>query len=184
MLMYDQVARLRQLGINTCYYNTLIPDNERKFVIHNLQLSECQFEFVFVSPEGALTEPFLDCLKKLNDSKRLNFIIVDEAHCINSWGRHFRKAYGQLGQLKDLFGVPFAALTGTASKVTLEIIKHQLHLPDPTYVKLSCRHSNLCYKIVPKPDTWNAKGFAITYVTQHHSGECGIIYCGTQNTVN
>ena len=180
MLMYDQVARLRQLGINTCYYNTLIPDNERKFVIHNLQLSECQFEFVFVSPEGALTEPFLNCLRKLNDSKRLNFIIVDEAHCINSWGRHFRKAYGQLGQLKDLFGVPFAALTGTASKVTLEIIKHQLHLPDPTYVKLSCRRSNLCYKIVPKPDTGNAKEFAITYVTQHHSGECGIIYCGTQ----
>ena len=32
----------------------------------------------------------------------------------------------------------------------------------------------------PKPDTGNAKEFAIAYVTQHHSGECGIIYCGTQ----
>ena len=129
MLMYDQVARLRQLGINICYYNTLLPENEGKFFIHNLLQNDCQYEFVFVSPEGILTEMLLTCLKKLNESGRLNYIAIDEAHCINSWGRHFREAYGNLGQLKNLFCVKFAALTGTASKVTLEIIRHQLHFP-------------------------------------------------------
>ena len=179
MLMYDQVARLRQLGINTCYYNTLLPKNEGKFVIHNLLQNDCQYEFVFVSPEGILTEMFLTCLKKLNESGRLNYIVIDEAHCINSWGRHFREAYGNLGQLKDLFCVPFAALTGTASKVTLEIIRHQLHFPNPTVIKLSCRRSNLMYKIIQKPAS-KSKEFAVSYVSEHHPNECGIIYCETQ----
>ena len=29
MLMYDQMARFRQLGINTCHYNTLLSEEEK-----------------------------------------------------------------------------------------------------------------------------------------------------------
>ena len=115
---------------------------------------------------------FLTCLKKLDESGRLNYIVIDEAQCINSWGRHFREAYGNLGQLKDLFCVPFAALTGTVSKVTLEIIRHQLHFPNPTAIKIFCRRSNLMYKIIQKPAS-KSKEFAVNYVPN----ECGIICC-------
>ena len=34
MLTYDQVQRLRSLGINTCYYNTLLSDSEREIVLY------------------------------------------------------------------------------------------------------------------------------------------------------
>ena len=64
MLMYDQVARLRQLGINTCYYNTLLSEEEKTFVLHNLVQAQCQYEFVFVSPEAILKDNFMNCLAK------------------------------------------------------------------------------------------------------------------------
>ena len=63
--------------------------------------------------------------------------------------------------------------------MTLEIIRHQLHFPNPTVIKLSCRRSNLMYKIIQKPAS-KLKEFAVNYVSEHHPNECGIIYCGTQ----
>jgi ATP-dependent DNA helicase RecQ len=50
MLMCDQVTRLRQHGINACYYNTLLSDNERQNIIHFLMQPGCQYQFVFISP--------------------------------------------------------------------------------------------------------------------------------------
>lgn len=179
ILMYDQVARLRQLGVNTCYYNTLLEEQDRKSILHNLQQSDCQYEFVFVSPEAVLTETFLSCLENINTAGMLNYIIIDEAHCIDSWGNDFRPEYGQLGKLKDLLSVPVAALTGTASKMTIEIIRSQLHMKDTSIVRLPCRRNNLTYTILKKPES-KVHDFVASYVARHHSNECGIIYCGTQ----
>ena len=47
MLIYDQVARLREVGINTCCYNDLLSDAEKDFVLHNLQQPNYQYEFIF-----------------------------------------------------------------------------------------------------------------------------------------
>ena len=73
MLMYDQVARLRQLGINTCYYNTLLSEEEKTFVLHNLVQAQCQYEFVFVSSEAILKDNFMNCLAKVAEANNLAF---------------------------------------------------------------------------------------------------------------
>ena len=87
MLMCDQVARLRGLGINTCYYNTLLSGQEKSNILHNLQQPDCQYEFIFVSPESVLvSHAFQKCLDTLNQRKEFMFII-DEAHCIENWGK-------------------------------------------------------------------------------------------------
>ena len=116
MLMYDQVTRLRQHGINTCYYNSLLTDNEKDCVSHNLQRIDCQYEFVFTSPEMALNDKFQACLDKLHKNRKLNFIVVDEAHCVEQWGEDFRKEYSMLHQLLSKYNAPFPALTGTATQ--------------------------------------------------------------------
>ena len=75
LLMHDQVMRLRSLGINTCYFNTLLTDSERENILHNLRTPTCQYEFVFVSPEAVVTEQLQSCLKKLKDEGRLSFLL-------------------------------------------------------------------------------------------------------------
>ena len=99
--MHDQVQRLlRSLGINTCYNNTLLRDSKRQNILHHLKETACQYQFLFVSPEAAVSEQFQNCLHKLKDESRLSFFIIDEAHCIDTWGSDFRPAFQQLGVLR------------------------------------------------------------------------------------
>ena len=56
MLMCDQVARLQGYGINTCYYNTLLSDSERRNILHNLKQPNCQYQLVFLSPEAVIRQ--------------------------------------------------------------------------------------------------------------------------------
>ena len=105
---------------------------------------------------------------------------MDEAHCISTSGKYFRQEYAQFGQLKQKIPVPFAALTGTASKMTIEAIRSQLLLDKPSIIKLSTIRSNLLYKVIDKPDS-KATDIIISYPVEHHSGECGIVYCSTRD---
>ena len=92
----------------------------------------CQYQFVYVSPEAVVTEQFQNCLAKLNGEKKLSFFVVDEAHCIDTWGKEFRPAYQELGVLRQ-YNAPLVALTGTATTQTLEVIASMLNMQDPPY---------------------------------------------------
>ena len=59
MLMIDQVARLQQWGINTCYYNTMLTDDERQHILHTLKQPDCPYQFLFISPEAVVTEQLI-----------------------------------------------------------------------------------------------------------------------------
>lgn len=178
MLMCDQVARLRRHGINTCYYNTLLSDDERQNILHNLKQPDCQYQFVFISPEAVITDSFLSCLNNLSRESRLKLFVVDEAHCIDTWGKDFRPAYQQLGILRK-YGLPFVALTGTATKQTLSIISAALQMENPEEVRLPCRRNNLCFSVIDKKEL-KAKDQVAQIVSSDFNGICGIVYCARQ----
>jgi len=178
MLMCDQVARLRGYGINTCYYNTMLSDNERQNILHNLKQPNCQYQFVFVSPEAVITDSFQSCLDTLREENRLKMFVVDEAHCVDTWGKDFRPAYQQLGILRK-YGLPFVALTGTATKQTLQTISTALQMVNPEVVRLPCRRINLCFSVVAKKET-KAKYQVVQIVSSDFDGLCGIVYCARQ----
>lgn len=178
MLMVDQVSRLRSLGINTCYYNTLLSESARENILHHLRESTCQYQFVFVSPEAVVTDQFQNCLDKLRDDNRLSFFIIDEAHCIDTWGSDFRPAYQQLGNLRR-FNVPVAALTGTATNHTIDVIKSTLLMINPQVIKIPCRRDNLHYNVVQKKES-RAKQQVAEIISKEHMNERGIVYCATQ----
>ncbi len=171
MLMCDQVTRLRQHGINACYYNTLLSDSQRQNIIHNLMQTGCQYQFV-------TSDQFQSCLQKLSQDRQLNLVIVDEAHCVDTWGSNFRHSYQHLGTLKK-FGLPILALTATATNETLKKIADVLHMQNHTIVKMHCRRSNLSYSIVQKKET-KVKMQVCSMIVEMFSNLCGIIYCARQ----
>lgn len=40
-------------------------------------------------------------LQKINEMKKLNRFVIDEAHCVSHWGQDFRKDYLELKVLKQ-----------------------------------------------------------------------------------
>ena len=178
MLMDDQVTRLRKYGINTCFYNTTLSETERKNIVHNLMQPLCQYEFLFVSPEAIVTEQFQTCLHQLRKEKRLSFFAIDEAHCIDTWGRDFRPSYQQLGVLK-CFDVPIIALTGTATTGTIDAINKTLKMTNPKIIRMPCRRENLIFSVVMKKDN-KAKKQVASIIETDHVDTCGIVYCATQ----
>ena len=68
-------------------------------------------------------------LQGLHARRRLARVVVDEAHCISSWGHDFRPDYKRLGKLRERFhGVQLIALTATATPRVRTDILHQLHM--------------------------------------------------------
>jgi superfamily II DNA helicase RecQ len=85
------------------------------------------FKFLIGHPEVLLDKNVCDWMKQWSD--RVEWIIVDEAHCVSSWGCSFRPEYQHLGKLRAIF--PFAnviAMTATATKKAQQDLCHFLAL--------------------------------------------------------
>ncbi|CAB4035489.1 Hypothetical predicted protein [Paramuricea clavata] len=103
-------------------------------------------------------EAFLSCKEgmELLQSKpyqeSVQSIIVDEAHCILEWGLDFRKDYSNLAMLCATFPtVPVVALTATASKADVILIKESLNLKKPVEITANPDRPNIFYeKIIRK----------------------------------
>uniref|UniRef100_A0A0N5BFP1 ATP-dependent DNA helicase n=1 Tax=Strongyloides papillosus TaxID=174720 RepID=A0A0N5BFP1_STREA len=127
-LMEDQVNYLRSLNIKCCAWNSNLDDTERSSICRDLMGEKPpKHRIVYTSPESINSKFFCKIVKKLGSSGRLNFFVVDEAHCISYWGHEFRSDYLKLSRMRSLcWTVPWIILTATANPETESSILRSL----------------------------------------------------------
>ena len=84
-------------------------------------------KFLFLAPEQLAREEVADRLAALD----VSLLVIDEAHCVSSWGHDFRPDYLQLGTLVQALGCPVLALTATAAPPVRSEIIASLNLREP-----------------------------------------------------
>ena len=121
----------------------------------NRRIVRGDVQLLFISPESALGNKtyramFLSQIYKDN----LVGLIVDEAHCVQTWGDEFRRMFAQVGELRSLFpaGVKVMALTATTTTDTFTIVSRRLSMCDPIIVALPPNKDNITYKVHEKID--------------------------------
>ncbi len=144
-LMKDQVDSLTASGIPATFLNSSLDPAEARD--RSEALSNGEYKLLYAAPERVMTSSFTADLKRWNVKR----IAVDEAHCISEWGHDFRPEYRQLAKLRaHLPGVPFLALTATATPKVRQDIARQLRMEDPEKFLASFNRPNLSYSILPK----------------------------------
>ncbi|MEV6041590.1 RecQ family ATP-dependent DNA helicase [Nonomuraea sp. NPDC052116] len=87
--------------------------------------------FVFLSPEQLAKADVVERLAQAGPS----LIVIDEAHCVSSWGHDFRPDYLRLGKVIERLGhPPVVAMTATAAPNVREEIIRSLGLTDPAEI--------------------------------------------------
>ena len=140
-LMKDQVQNLSQRGIKALAIHAGMSRYEVDLTLNNAAYGD--FQFLYVSPERLNTRLFRSYL----DILPLNFIVVDEAHCISQWGYDFRPDYLRIGELRKLVDVPVIALTATATPRVAGDIMDKLAFREPLLLKASFERPNLTYLV-------------------------------------
>jgi ATP-dependent DNA helicase RecQ len=124
-LMNDQVKKLELAGIAAAGLHSHAAPHERQQAL--ARWAAKRLRFLYVSPERFSDEGFTASLAV----NRPDYVVIDEAHCISQWGHDFRPEYQSLGRLKELFDIPIAAFTATATpRVQREIVVN-LRLREP-----------------------------------------------------
>lgn len=167
-LMKDQVDGLRENGIKAAYLNSTLDEDDSKETWRQLYRGEIQL--LYLSPERLMLEGMFDTLASLH----LEFIAVDEAHCISSWGHDFRPEYRTLKSLREHFpNVPVLALTASATERVRSDILGMLGMESARTFVASFNRPNLSYRIIPRLSPMKQ----ILEILSDHRDESGIIYC-------
>ncbi|KAF7295192.1 ATP-dependent helicase [Mycena indigotica] len=177
-LINDQVQALREKGIIADSLTSETREGDNKAVRSRIYGND-KPSLLYVSPERLqISESLKNTLAYLHQRGELARFVIDEAHCISTWGQDFRAAYQELGKLREDFpGVPIMALTATADERAKSDILHGLKLEKPAIFAQSFDRPNLFYRVITKT---NAEELA-KYINQSHPDQSGIIYCRSRD---
>ena len=175
-LMKDQVDKLEEAGIEAAQLNSALSAEEHQENLQQIHTDET--DFIFVTPERFTDHEFLGELRK----RSINFVVIDEAHCISEWGHDFRPAYLSLGAaVKTLGSPPVLALTATATPEVTADIEKQLDLGKLRVVKTGIYRPNLHLE-VKRVTNEREKHEELVRILNQNEG-VGIIYAATVKAV-
>lgn len=172
-LMKDQVDQLERRHIKAVAIHAGMGNNQIDYALDNCIYGN--IKFLYVSPERLMTPLFLERVAKMN----ISLVAVDEAHCISQWGYDFRPAYLKISDFRQKIpGVPFIALTASATTAVKEDIIDKLSLQYPAVFSQSLARVNLSYSARCEEN----KERKLLHILQRVQGTA-IVYAGTRRKV-
>ncbi|WP_420032582.1 RecQ family ATP-dependent DNA helicase [Streptomyces sp. cg28] len=139
------------------------------------RMREGALDFLFVSPEQLAKD---DVVAEIA-ATRPALLVIDEAHCVSTWGHDFRPDYLALGRVRERIGrPPLLALTASAAAPVRADIIERLGMRDVHQVVAGFDRPNLHLEVVRHQKDAEKR----RWVVERASAEAkpGIIYAGTR----
>jgi ATP-dependent DNA helicase RecQ len=173
-LMKDQVDALATAGVPATFLNSSLDRDDVR--ARTRALDAGAYRLLYVAPERLATAGFVADLERWNCAR----FAVDEAHCISEWGHDFRPEYRRIAALREHFpGLPFIALTATATaRVRADIIE-RLALREPRIYVASFNRPNLTYRVTRKVHAADA----LVAWLRARPDDAGIVYAQSRAAV-
>lgn len=139
-LMVDQVSSLLRRGLPATFLNADLSAAERQLRLD--LLAQGAFKFLYLTPERFFVASALE--QAVLSRLRPCFLVVDEAHCIDRWGRDFRPDYARLGEIRQRVGnPPVLAYTATAGRDMQARILASLGIPQAEIYRHGTNRPNI-----------------------------------------
>jgi ATP-dependent DNA helicase RecQ len=128
-LMSDQVSGLLARGFPATFINSDLPKFEIDTRLALIKENKCKL--IYMAPERLKPSRHRAFEQGTIFSGATDYLVVDEAHCIDKWGDAFRPSYSDIGVARKTMGnPPVLAFTATAGRKTRQRILHSLNSTD------------------------------------------------------
>jgi ATP-dependent DNA helicase RecQ len=184
-LIRDQVQKLRyeaEVHFVNCLVSGMTAMDQEEVLA---EAKNGRLRLLYLSPERLRDPRFRVSLADLPIVQ----LVVDEAHCISTWGHDFRPDFLEIASLLPATSrVPVQALTATATPRVREEIRDTLNLggrgfPCQTIVG-DFRRPNLVFRVIRPQSAKERDALAVSLVQQivahPEKGGCGIVYVATR----
>jgi ATP-dependent DNA helicase RecQ len=172
-LMKDQVDALNKNESVAAFINSTLEYKEVEKIFNDIYSGK--IKLLYLAPERLENSIFVERISKL----QLEYLFIDEAHCISEWGHNFRPSYKKIKDFKDYLkfkGV--SAFTATATPKVRQDIINQLGLNNPSLFVSGFERNNLALNVIRT----NQKKFKTLELVKKHIGTA-IIYAATRKNV-
>ncbi|MFF8534537.1 RecQ family ATP-dependent DNA helicase [Streptomyces sp. SAS_267] len=173
-LQRDQVAHLARIeGSDASAVNSAQPARDNEAVWERVR--EGRLDFLFVSPEQLAKDEVVEQIAAAAPA----LMVVDEAHCVSSWGYDFRPDYLSLRHVRERIGRPaLLALTASAAAPVRADIVERLGMRDAHEVVAGFDRRNITLEVVRHRENAAKR----RWVVERAAAEAkpGIVYAGTR----
>ncbi|MER8390275.1 RecQ family ATP-dependent DNA helicase, partial [Mesorhizobium sp. M0166] len=178
-LMRNQLEAAERLGLRAVTINTT---NREDWDGIMARVRDNQVDLLLVSPERLANQEFLDnCLLPIAD--RIQFLVVDEAHCISDWGHDFRPDYQRIDRILAQLPPNVAVLATTATANDRVVADVMAQLGDGTQLQRGpLARETLSLQTVILPDRAARLAWLAQAIRQLPGS--GIVYALTKRDVN